>query len=74
MRVVADAGRCIGAAVCALSVPEVFGQDPVDATVLVLDPSPPPEAHEAVRDVVNRCPSGALQVDASPASPASPSI
>ncbi|MDN3056133.1 ferredoxin [Streptomyces sp. NPDC044780] len=65
MRIVADTGRCIGAAVCALAVPEVFDQDPVEATVVVLDPAPPPETHEAVREAVERCPSGALRVDGS---------
>jgi len=45
---------------CTLNVPEVFDQNDADGLVVVLDPEPPRELHEAVRDAVNLCPASAI--------------
>ncbi|MFI7442149.1 ferredoxin [Nonomuraea indica] len=62
MKIEADTTVCIGAGMCALTVPKVFDQSEEDGTVVLLDPSPPAELEGAVRRAVNLCPSGALSV------------
>ncbi|MFE7558298.1 ferredoxin [Kitasatospora sp. NPDC057500] len=60
MEVHADRTRCIGAGMCALTVPEVFDQDEDDGLVTLLDPHPPRATHPAVRLAIATCPAGAL--------------
>lgn len=60
MKVAADTGLCIGAGMCVLTAPKVFDQDPAEAVVVVLDPEPPPEEHEAVLAAVQRCPAAVI--------------
>lgn len=62
MRVVADKDRCIGSGMCALTAPDVFDQDPDEATVIVLDESPPEARREAVVQAVDRCPADVLRL------------
>ncbi|MBB6344062.1 ferredoxin [Nonomuraea muscovyensis] len=62
MKIEADTTVCIGAGMCALTVPKVFDQSEEDGTVVLLDPSPPAELEDAVRRAVTLCPSGALSV------------
>lgn len=62
MRVEVDTGMCIGAGMCALTAPEVFGQDDVEGVVVLADERPPPHLHDAVRDAVNRCPAAVIRV------------
>ncbi|MEV5834076.1 ferredoxin [Nocardia sp. NPDC052112] len=59
MRITVDRERCIGAGMCALIAAEVFDQDEDDGRVRLLDPRPP-RGHDAVREAVEACPSGAL--------------
>ncbi|QFZ17335.1 ferredoxin [Saccharothrix syringae] len=62
MRIEVDRERCVGAGMCALTDPEVFDQDEVDGTVLLLEPSPT-GAHEGkAREAASLCPSGAIRV------------
>ncbi|MBP2708477.1 (4Fe-4S)-binding protein [Microbispora sp. RL4-1S] len=63
MKINADTDRCIGAGMCALSLPEVFDQSEEDGTVVVLDPEPPDSMKTGVTRAVNLCPSGALSVE-----------
>ncbi|WP_169949758.1 ferredoxin [Microbispora sp. H11081] len=63
MKIKADTGRCVGAGMCALTLPEVFDQSEDDGTVVVLDPGPPTALGPAVRRAVQLCPSGALSVE-----------
>jgi ferredoxin len=63
MKIKADTGVCVGAGMCALSVPEVFDQSEDDGTVVVLDPDPPESRAAAVRRAVQLCPSGALSIE-----------
>ncbi|WSA29761.1 ferredoxin [Streptosporangium sp. NBC_01755] len=62
MKVTTDTSRCIGAGMCVLTVPEVFDQSEEDGTVVLLDETPPPELHAAVRRAERLCPSGAISV------------
>jgi len=64
MRVVTDTARCIGAGMCVLTAPEVFDQSEDEGTVVLLDETPPPELHAAVRRAEQLCPSGAISVSA----------
>ncbi|ETK34691.1 ferredoxin [Microbispora corallina] len=63
MKIKADTDKCVGAGMCALSLPEVFDQSEEDGTVVVLDPEPPEGLATGVRRAVNLCPSGALSVE-----------
>ncbi|MER7500056.1 ferredoxin [Nonomuraea pusilla] len=62
MRINADTSICIGAGMCALTVPKVFDQSEEDGTVMLLQEEPPAELEEAVRRAVNLCPSGAISI------------
>ncbi|HEV7756241.1 MAG TPA: ferredoxin [Mycobacteriales bacterium] len=62
MRVVVDHDRCQGAGLCALTAPEVFDQSEDDGTVLVLDPAPAAELHDAVRRAAGLCPNAVITV------------
>ncbi|GAA2845794.1 hypothetical protein GCM10010517_02310 [Streptosporangium fragile] len=62
MKVTTDTSVCIGAGMCALTAPAVFDQSEEDGTVVLLDETPPPELHAAVRQAERLCPSGAITV------------
>ncbi|MEU4698332.1 ferredoxin [Nonomuraea dietziae] len=60
MRVTADTGVCIGAGMCALTVPDVFDQSEEEGLVVVLRSEVPAGLEQAVRRALTLCPSGAL--------------
>ncbi|MGI5292470.1 ferredoxin [Nonomuraea polychroma] len=60
MEIKADTTVCIGAGMCALTVPDVFDQSDDEGTVVVLQGEVPPELEDAVRRAVTLCPSGAI--------------
>jgi ferredoxin len=61
MRVEVDQDRCVGAGMCSLTDPQVFDQDEVDGTVVLLDPTA--VGHEAqAREAAHLCPAGAIRV------------
>ncbi|MGP3954969.1 ferredoxin [Nonomuraea sp. 3N208] len=60
MEIKADTTVCIGAGMCALTVPDVFDQSEDEGTVVVLQSPVPPELEDAVRRAVTLCPSGAI--------------
>ncbi|MER6945682.1 ferredoxin [Nonomuraea sp. NPDC000554] len=62
MKITADTTVCIGAGMCALTVPQIFDQSEDEGTVVVLDETPPAELEAAVRRAVTLCPSGAISV------------
>ncbi|MET8777642.1 ferredoxin [Nocardia sp. NPDC050713] len=62
MRISVDRERCIGAGMCALLAPAVFDQDDTDGRVRLLD-SNPRHGHSALREALDACPSGALEID-----------
>jgi ferredoxin len=61
MKVTADLDTCIGNGDCTRVCPEVFGVDD-EGQVRVLDAEPGSELHEKVRDAVDGCPVGALEI------------
>lgn len=62
MKVQVDREVCIGAGMCTLTAPEVFDQDDEDGQVVLLNPTPPPDQHQAAREAAQLCPSGAITV------------
>jgi len=62
MKISVDTGMCIGSRTCALTAPNVFGHDPAEAVVVLLDPEPPATEHEAVRSAVRHCPAAVILI------------
>jgi ferredoxin len=62
MRVIVDPDKCVASGQCVLSAGAVFDQHEEDGTVLLLDASPPPELHDAVRRAATLCPAQAITV------------
>ncbi|MEU4703775.1 ferredoxin [Nonomuraea dietziae] len=61
MRVITDQDRCVAAGQCVLSAPDVFDQREEDGVVMLRDPTPHPDLHDAVRDAVALCPAAAIR-------------
>ncbi|MEX3099502.1 MULTISPECIES: ferredoxin [unclassified Streptomyces] len=61
MRVIADRGRCVGAAQCVLAAPAVFDQDE-EGLVAPLTVEPAGAEGPAVRQAVHLCPSSAIRI------------
>jgi len=59
-RIEVDRAVCAGAGLCTLNVPKVFDQDDEEGLVVLLDPEPPKELRDAVKDAVMLCPSSAI--------------
>jgi ferredoxin len=59
MRIAVDHDKCIASGACALTAPEVFGQDE-DGIVVVLAEHPPPSLHERALDAVRACPAAVI--------------
>ncbi|MEU6269763.1 ferredoxin [Saccharopolyspora shandongensis] len=62
MRITVDTEWCTGSGQCALTAADVFDQRDEDGTVVLLQPEPPAEAHEAVRQAALLCPTRAIRV------------
>jgi ferredoxin len=62
MRVIVDQDKCVAAGQCVLAAGAVFDQREDDGIVFLLDDSPPPELHAAVRRAAALCPARAVSV------------
>jgi ferredoxin len=62
MNITVDEGKCCGAGQCVLAAPDVFDQRDEDGIVILLDATPPPEQHGAVREAASVCPAVAIDV------------
>ncbi|WP_454857204.1 ferredoxin [Promicromonospora soli] len=60
MKVVVEEPRCVAAGQCVLLAPEVFDQRDDDGIVVLLEESPGPELHDAVRESAVACPAAAI--------------
>ncbi|MFE6097904.1 ferredoxin [Streptomyces massasporeus] len=60
MKIIADAGRCIGAGQCVMAAEAVFDQDPATGEVVLLVARVSDDEVDAVLDAVSTCPTGAL--------------
>jgi ferredoxin len=63
MRISVDQDSCCSAGMCALIAPAVFDQDFLSGQIILLDPTPPPEHHKAVREAIQSCPCGVVTED-----------
>ncbi|ADD42415.1 ferredoxin [Stackebrandtia nassauensis] len=63
MHVKADTDKCVGAGQCVLVAAAVFDQRETDGIVELLQPEPPGETHDAVREAALLCPTHAIQVE-----------
>jgi|RhiMethySRZTD1v2_1073278.scaffolds.fasta_scaffold3020713_2 ferredoxin len=61
MRVEASNDTCAVGSLCVYRAPGVFDQDD-DGHVLVLQPHPPEEMHEAIRWAARSCPTKSIKV------------
>jgi ferredoxin len=57
-----DADKCCGAGQCVLAAPGVFDQRDEDGIVILLDPNPPADQYENVRQAAAVCPAAAIEV------------
>ncbi|WP_335991173.1 4Fe-4S domain-containing protein [Glycomyces sp. MUSA5-2] len=62
MKVTVDEDKCCGAGSCVLVAPDVFDQRDEDGIVILLEPAPAAEHHEAVREAASVCPALAIDV------------
>jgi ferredoxin len=62
MKVQVDQDKCVGAGNCLIQAPEVFDQRD-DGIVVLLQPEPPDELHDAVRDAIVTCPALAITIE-----------
>ncbi|TKK88101.1 ferredoxin [Herbidospora galbida] len=62
MIVTVDRERCCSSGQCALIAPEVFDQNDEDGTVLLLQPEPAEDLHDAVEDAADHCPCSAISL------------
>ncbi|WP_435110925.1 ferredoxin [Nocardiopsis synnemataformans] len=62
MKVEVDVPKCVAAGQCVLIAPEVFDQRDEDGMVVLLDETPAPELHEAVRESAMVCPAAAIHL------------
>ncbi|NEY36470.1 ferredoxin [Streptomyces sp. PRKS01-65] len=62
MNITVDESKCCGAGQCVLVAPDVFDQRDEDGIVVLLDATPEPGLHAAVRDAATICPAAAIQV------------
>jgi ferredoxin len=60
MRVKVDIDKCVASGQCSALVPKVFGWREEDGRVQLLDETPEPELHDAVRDAETLCPAAAI--------------
>ncbi|RDG37425.1 ferredoxin [Streptomyces corynorhini] len=63
MRISIDFDKCCGAGQCVLAAPEVFDQRDEDGIVILLDPHPPADQYETVRQAEAVCPAAAIKVE-----------
>ncbi|MEU2211544.1 ferredoxin [Streptomyces hygroscopicus] len=66
MRITADREACCAAGQCALIAPDLFDQSDEDGTVVLLDARPEAVRLDTLRDVVSRCPTGAIRLEDDP--------
>lgn len=62
MKVEVTPSACISAGQCVRAAPQVFTQDDEEGVVVLLEPSPAVEWHDAVRAAARLCPARAILV------------
>jgi ferredoxin len=62
MKVEVDEPKCVASGQCVLLAPEVFDQREEDGIVVLLDETPGPDLHDAVRESAAVCPAAAIHL------------
>jgi ferredoxin len=62
MKVEVDEPKCVASGQCVLLAPDVFDQREEDGIVVLLDETPGPELHDAVRESAGVCPAAAIHL------------
>ncbi|MFF5979507.1 ferredoxin [Streptomyces olindensis] len=62
MKVEVDVPKCVASGQCVMIAPEVFDQRDEDGIVVLLDETPGPASHGAVRESAMVCPAAAIHV------------
>jgi ferredoxin len=62
VKVEVDIPKCVASGQCVLIAPEVFDQRDEDGVVVLLDETPEPHLHEAVRESAMVCPAAAIHL------------
>jgi ferredoxin len=65
MRVIIDQTKCVASGQCVVAAGAVFDQRDDDGIAFLLDDSPPPELHDAVRRAAALCPARAISIGTS---------
>lgn len=63
MKVTVDKEKCIGSGQCVLAAPDVFDQQEDDGIVVLLNPNPPADRAEDVKQAAAVCPALAITVE-----------
>lgn len=63
MKVVVDEDKCVAAGQCVAAAMEVFDQRDEDGIVVLLNPNPPAELADDVRNAAAMCPALAIRVE-----------
>lgn len=63
MKVTVDQEKCCAGGNCVMLAPDVFDQREEDGVVVLLTDTPPADAHDAVREAAEVCPSAAIFLD-----------
>jgi ferredoxin len=63
MKVFIDQDKCIASGQCVLAAADVFDQRDEDGVVVLLNPGPPAELAEDVRQAAAVCPALAIRVE-----------
>ncbi|MGW3645537.1 ferredoxin [Streptomyces sp. NPDC000878] len=62
MKVQVDVPKCVASGQCVMLAPEVFDQREEDGLVVLLDETPAPDLHDAVRESAVVCPAAAIHM------------
>ena len=65
MHVEVDVPKCVASGQCVLIAPDVFDQRDDDGMVVLLEGSPAPDHHDAVREAALVCPAAAIRLTSS---------
>jgi ferredoxin len=63
MRVTVDQDKCVASGQCVLAAPDVFDQRDEDGIVVLLNPNPPEDRADDVRQAAAVCPALAIWVE-----------
>ncbi|WP_214408836.1 ferredoxin [Sphaerisporangium fuscum] len=63
MKVIIDQDKCVASGQCVVAAAEVFDQRDEDGIVVLLNPAPPAEQADDVRQAAALCPALAIQIE-----------